>query len=319
MKQQPDTTDSNSKSSQQLTMTITELSEITTINAVTLRAWERRYGLLNPRRSSKGHRFYTQQDLQLIQAIQQWLARGVPIGKVKPLVAKDKLTTESEAESDSGDLWQDNLSQLLDSLEQLNLDAISKQIRQLDKEYPLALLSEHFFFPLAKALLNRWQNHYAAQVEQSLLYPILEQTLQFKLDKLPVDNSQCWLVMPLTNQVARWKRLMGSALLASHRKKVIFCDHPLSASQTEYLFKGINLQGLLLVGDKYPSSSELDHLLGGNKSLAPQHQSKIWLAFGTGATVSQQQLQQRGIKVIGELGQLPQLLQGENNGNGHSQ
>ncbi len=315
MKQQPDTTDSNSTSSQQSTMTITELSEITTINPVTLRAWERRYGLLNPRRSSKGHRFYTQQDLQLIQAIQQWLARGVPIGKVKPLVAQDKLTTESG----SCDLWQDNLNQLLDSLEQLNLDAIGKQIRQLDKEYPLVLLSEHFFLPLAKALLNRWQNHYAAQVEQSLLYPILERTLQFKLDKLPVDNSQCWLVMPLTDQVARWKRLMGSVLLASHRKKVIFCDQPLSASQTEYLLKGINLQGLLLVGDKYPSSSELDHLLGSNKSLALQHQDKTWLAFGTGATVSQQQLQQRGIKVVGGLGQLPQLLQGENNGNGHPQ
>lgn len=37
---------------------IREVSRITGVNAVTLRAWERRYGLIVPHRTAKGHRLF---------------------------------------------------------------------------------------------------------------------------------------------------------------------------------------------------------------------------------------------------------------------
>ena len=42
---------------------IRELSSLTGVNSVTLRAWERRYGLLKPQRTPKGHRLYSMQDV----------------------------------------------------------------------------------------------------------------------------------------------------------------------------------------------------------------------------------------------------------------
>ncbi|MCA1898692.1 MerR family DNA-binding transcriptional regulator, partial [Shewanella putrefaciens] len=38
---------------------IGEVSSITGVNAVTLRAWQRRFGLVIPERTPKGHRLYT--------------------------------------------------------------------------------------------------------------------------------------------------------------------------------------------------------------------------------------------------------------------
>ena len=35
---------------------IREVSRLTGVNAVTLRAWQRRYGLVQPARTEKGHR-----------------------------------------------------------------------------------------------------------------------------------------------------------------------------------------------------------------------------------------------------------------------
>ena len=35
---------------------IREVSRLTGVNSVTLRAWERRYGLIRPQRTPKGHR-----------------------------------------------------------------------------------------------------------------------------------------------------------------------------------------------------------------------------------------------------------------------
>ena len=39
---------------------IRTVSSLTGVNSITLRAWERRYGLIKPVRTPKGHRLYTQ-------------------------------------------------------------------------------------------------------------------------------------------------------------------------------------------------------------------------------------------------------------------
>ena len=37
------------------------------LSAATLRAWERRYGLLKPQRSAGGHRLYSRQDIEMLK------------------------------------------------------------------------------------------------------------------------------------------------------------------------------------------------------------------------------------------------------------
>ena len=65
---------------------IREVSRLTGVNAVTLRAWQRRYGLVQPARTEKGHRLYSEQDIRQIGEILSWLERGVSIGQVKGLL-----------------------------------------------------------------------------------------------------------------------------------------------------------------------------------------------------------------------------------------
>ena len=43
---------------------IGEVARQTGVNPVTLRAWQRRYGLVVPQRTAKGHRLYTEQDVR---------------------------------------------------------------------------------------------------------------------------------------------------------------------------------------------------------------------------------------------------------------
>ena len=48
---------------------IRDVSRLTGVNPVTLRAWQRRYGLVVPARTAKGHRLYSDEDIALIQQI----------------------------------------------------------------------------------------------------------------------------------------------------------------------------------------------------------------------------------------------------------
>src|SRR6187551_492050 len=53
----------------------------TGVPAVTLRAWERRYGFPSPRRASGGRRLYTQRDIWTVRALRTQTGHGVPISR----------------------------------------------------------------------------------------------------------------------------------------------------------------------------------------------------------------------------------------------
>jgi len=62
--------------------TIRAACALTGINQNTLRAWERRYGLIRPERTSKGYRMYSDEDIARLRLIQRAMREGVPIGRV---------------------------------------------------------------------------------------------------------------------------------------------------------------------------------------------------------------------------------------------
>src|ERR1051325_1173783 len=58
----------------------------TGVPAVTLRAWERRYGFPRPSRASGGRRLYTQRDICTVRALRMQTDQGVPISRAIALL-----------------------------------------------------------------------------------------------------------------------------------------------------------------------------------------------------------------------------------------
>ena len=78
---------------------IRTVSRLTGVNSITLRAWERRYGLIKPVRTPKGHRLYSQADIDLIQQVLEFLDKGVSIGQVKGYL-QGQTTKDTKEKSD---------------------------------------------------------------------------------------------------------------------------------------------------------------------------------------------------------------------------
>ncbi len=67
---------------------IGEFARLCGINATTLRAWQRRYGLLKPLRTDGGHRQYSDDDVQQALKILDWVKkRGTGQPGEAPVVA----------------------------------------------------------------------------------------------------------------------------------------------------------------------------------------------------------------------------------------
>lgn len=104
---------------------IREVSRLTGVNAITLRAWERRYGLFEPVRSESGHRLFTQDNIECIKKAVALTEQGVPISQVKKLLdAEPKQQAPSNEEK--SDL--DYQTAILQAVEASNLIQLNREL-----------------------------------------------------------------------------------------------------------------------------------------------------------------------------------------------
>jgi DNA-binding transcriptional MerR regulator len=118
---------------------IREISRLTNVTPITLRAWERRYGLIEPVRTESGHRLYTQEHVDFVNQAVELTRQGIPISKVKTVIAerdqaKQKLEMEIDLdyEKEFVDAANDNdLKRMQSLLDRLFVDFYDAQIRQI--------------------------------------------------------------------------------------------------------------------------------------------------------------------------------------------
>ncbi|MNG95387.1 HTH-type transcriptional repressor YcgE [compost metagenome] len=149
---------------------IGELARRTGVNPVTLRAWERRYGLLKPQRTPKGHRLYSLEQVERVEAILAWLARGASVGQVRELLEKPASTAP---QSD----WQARQQQLIEAIASLSQRALDQQLNQAMALYPAITLCEQLLLPLLDSLTQRWRTYFNARLEQVFFHTWLRSKL----------------------------------------------------------------------------------------------------------------------------------------------
>jgi DNA-binding transcriptional MerR regulator len=131
---------------------IRELSARTQVNTVTLRAWERRYGLLKPERTAKGHRLYSEEDVATIERILALVARGVPLGKVKPLL---KTGMPVASQGDESENWQAAVAELIAAIELFSVSKVEHLMHEAFANYPTSVCRERLMEPVFAQLALR--------------------------------------------------------------------------------------------------------------------------------------------------------------------
>ncbi|HHG8774116.1 TPA: MerR family transcriptional regulator [Raoultella planticola] len=123
-----------------MSYSIGEFSRLCGINATTLRAWQRRYGLLQPMRTDGGHRLYSDDDVQQALKILDWVKKGVAISQVKTLLARSGARRN--------DNWFTLQESMLQRLKEGKITALRQLIYDSGREYPRAELVTEVLRPL---------------------------------------------------------------------------------------------------------------------------------------------------------------------------
>ena len=138
---------------------IGEVARRTGVTVPTLRAWERRYGLLNPARTEGGHRLYSDDDVEHVRAMQRLLNDGWSAGAAAREVLREpepvtRLRPVPSAGDAAADLI-DRLEQAIDAFDAPNADAaIDDVFARL--EIPRAL--DEVILPVLRRVGEGWQS-----------------------------------------------------------------------------------------------------------------------------------------------------------------
>lgn len=156
---------------------IREVTKQTGVNPVTLRAWERRYGLVIPLRTAKGHRLYTQQHVEQIHQILTWINRGVAVSRIRELLEQNQDAVETPGDDPWEQLRQE-LGAAVTALAERRLDEAYNRATAL---YPTPTLCQHLLLPLLDELEQRWQSQFGSQLERVFFQTWLRSKLAMRV------------------------------------------------------------------------------------------------------------------------------------------
>uniref|UniRef100_UPI001F30C972 MerR family transcriptional regulator n=2 Tax=Pseudomonas TaxID=286 RepID=UPI001F30C972 len=197
-----------------------DVVSLTGINPVTLRAWERRHGLISPQRTEGGHRLYTARDVQRIRDILRWTGNGVPISKVGGLLAG-----QPEAHPAQDDAFHDWRLAVVRATKAFDAQALEGIHGQLFTLLPKATVMHEVFMPVWRELAEG--EAFGERSQWLFLDTFLRARLLLRLHMNQADAPR--VLLAGAEGLADLQLLCAGLLLSDRRQRieVLGCGQPL--------------------------------------------------------------------------------------------
>jgi DNA-binding transcriptional MerR regulator len=246
---------------------IRAVSEITGVNSVTLRAWERRYGLIKPMRTPKGHRLYSKQDIELIQGILDRLSQGMSISQI----ARNILDKTSVDEGEHSDTWDQYCLHMIEAVSRFDEHALEAVYNDAMSLYPVDVVTTRLIMPLLEELGNRWKEMTGSIAEEHFFSVYLRNKLGARFHHQNLRNSGPKLIMAcLPGEQHEFGILLFALTAHSKGYQAILLGADLPVTELIQVAEKTASQGIVLAGSaslNCKSAMEDINLLTGTLSI----------------------------------------------------
>jgi DNA-binding transcriptional MerR regulator/methylmalonyl-CoA mutase cobalamin-binding subunit len=157
---------------------IRTVASLTGVLPVTLRAWERRYGLIRPQRTPTGHRYYTRDHVDLIHRVLALTAQGVPISDVRRALAG---SAEKPAAVRAAGPWPRYLESMSRAIARYDEEALDEIYDDALSLYSIEQVTSNLLMPLLAELGRRWERAEGAIAEEHFFAVYLRNKLGARL------------------------------------------------------------------------------------------------------------------------------------------
>lgn len=212
--------------------------ERTGLTAHTLRAWERRYQVVNPSRSDGGQRLYSDRDVEHLRLLHQATEAGRNIGQVstlslpalRDLVAQD----QSAGPAVPADVPSAGAAQALDTalgaVEALDGAALEAMLRRSAMALSVPVLLDDVVAPLLREIGERWRAGRLEPAFEHLATTAVQSTLSSMIGSAdPPADAPVLLVATPSEQRHELGALMAATAAAAEGWRIVYLGPDLPA------------------------------------------------------------------------------------------
>ena len=223
------------------------LSEQTGVPATTLRAWERRYGLLKPKRTPKGHRLYTREDVDTVRQVVRLLEDDYTISKaINAIRLGEVVENTTETVPSHWISIRKRFSRAIENFDDIMLDSAYNEALSL---YPIDIVTINLIRPLLKQMGDEWEERPTGIAEEHFFTAYLRNKIGARMHHAAGRNQgKRILIACLPGEFHELGILLFglSAMTRGYRLLYLGADLPLQ--QVQRVAENSDIQGILLSG-----------------------------------------------------------------------
>jgi DNA-binding transcriptional MerR regulator len=248
-------------------MTIQQLSQEIGIGIDTLRIWERRYGFPVPGRDGRGHRNYSNKQVEELRVVKKLQGLGMRPGKIFTLSSQERHDLLNRLSSEF--LQADERLKLL--IEEMNPQQISEELAEQLSNLGLDGFILQYVVPLLQFLDHGWTTGQMSIAREHLISDQLDNLLKQKLTHSTKENRPQILFLTLSGERHKIGLLLAAVLFQRAGLQVLYLGEELPLSEIPKLAKDLDVQGVALsFSSHYAQRQAKQDLRNLRKNLDPQ-------------------------------------------------
>lgn len=166
---------------------IRELEKLSGIKAHTIRIWEKRYSIVEPRRTHSNIRFYSDEDLKRIINVSLLTMNGYRISTVADMSESELNNKVSELSETNGNA-QIHIDALISSMLDLDEESFDEKLSALEMKFGFETAVTEIIYPFLEKIGILWQTGNITPAHEHFMSNLIRQRVIVSIAALPLPS-----------------------------------------------------------------------------------------------------------------------------------
>lgn len=217
---------------------IRDLEQLSGIKAHTIRIWEQRYNIIQPKRTDTNIRTYDDQDLKLILNISLLKDYGYKISEISKL-SLEEITNEVLVISDQKLNYPDQIHALTISMIDLDEERFEKIISNNFLRFGFENTMTNIIYPFLSRIGTLWMTGSIGPAQEHFMTNLIRQKIIVAIDsqviKYRPDSKKFMLFLP-EGELHEIGLLFASYIIRSHNHRVVYLGQTLPFTELMFAY-----------------------------------------------------------------------------------
>ncbi|WP_114778676.1 MerR family transcriptional regulator [Botryobacter ruber] len=251
---------------------IKELEHLSGIKAHTIRAWEQRYKLLNPKRTETNIRFYDDADLKVLLNVSLLNEKGFKISRIAQM-NPEQLNQAVQQVCEKAYEFAHHINGLVAAMVDMDEARFDKTISTVTLQLGFKQTMQHVIYPFLNKIGILWQTNNISPAHEHFISNLIRQKVLVAIDGQVVkrnEDTPTYILFLPEGEMHEIALLYLNYIIRSHDYLTLYLGQNLPYEDLELSYKHFKADYLCTILTSVPERDQVQHYLNKLSSSFPE-------------------------------------------------